>query len=72
MEYIRWSKDWLLFSRLEQFKNEYSWISEIFDKIVIDFNSVHSSNKCDEITSNWGGNLIVLKLTQCENVLLPI
>ena len=33
---------------------------------------MHSSNKCDEITSNWGGNLIVLKLIQYEKILIPI
>ena len=42
------------------------------DKIVIDFNLLHPSNECDEISSNWGGNLIVLKLIQYEKILFPI
>lgn len=56
-------------SSLEQFENAESWIFEMLDKIIIDFNSWHSSNDPDEITFNWGGNLISVNLTQFENVL---
>ena len=42
------------------------------DKIVIDFNSVHYSNECDEISFKWDGNSIVPKLLQFENDESPI
>ena len=45
---------------------------EIFDKIIIDFNSIQHSNDFDEISFNLDGNLIVLKLIQYEKILFPI
>ena len=42
------------------------------DKIVIDLNSLHLSNECDEISFNWCGNSIVSKLLQFENDDSPI
>ena len=59
-------------SRLEQFKNENSYIFEILDKIIIDFNFEHPSNKLDEISFNCDGNLIDVKLTQYEKIWFPI
>ena len=67
-----WNVFWLTFgssvpkywtySRLEQFKNAKSSIFEILDKIVIDFNLEHPSNKLDEISFNCDGSLIDIKL----------
>ena len=37
---------------------------EILDKIMIDFNLEHPSNKLDDISFNSDGNLIVVKLIQ--------
>ena len=45
---------------------------EIFDKIIIDFNLIQPSNNFYEISFKWCGNLIVLKLIQCEKILFPI
>ena len=36
---------YIMHSRLEQFKNENSYIFEILDKIIIDFNFEHPSNR---------------------------
>ena len=77
-----WNAFWLTFgssvpnywihSRLEQFKNAYLYIFEICDKIMIDFNLEHPSNKLDEISFNFDGNLIDTKLIQFENDCSPI
>ena len=59
-------------SRSEQFKNEKSYIFEILDKIMIDFNLEHSSNKLDEISLNCDDNSIDVKLIQYEKLYFPI
>ena len=33
---------------------------------------MHPSNEYNEISFNWWGNLIVLRLTQYEKVLFPV
>ena len=61
-----------IISIFEQFKFAKSSIFEISDKIVINFNLEYPSNKLDVISVNCDGNLIDVKLIQCEKLRLSI